>query len=216
MTAGAFETIRIRAGRAPFLERHAARLAAACHALHLPLPVPPLTDLVGPWLGSQDAVVRVEVGSGGTVVTSRPLPSMAPLTIVIAVTPHSPYPHKMTARAAFEAAQAEAHAAGADDALLLTPGGLVAEGTTWSIFWWDGDRLATPDLTVGVLPGVARGRVMDLAPVVERQARPADFAGRGLFATNAVRGVIPIISVNGAPSPEDPRTARLGDRFWPG
>lgn len=215
MTAGAFETIRIRGGRAPFLERHAARLAAACHALHLPAPAPPLPDLVASWLDSPDAVVRVEVGSGGAVVTSRPLPCMEPLALVIAATPHSPYPHKTTTRVAFEAAQAEAQAAGADDALLLTPSGLVAEGTTWSIFWWEGDRVATPALSVGVLPGVARGRVMELTPVVERQAQLGDLAGRGLFATNAVRGVIPIVSLNGAPTPADPRTVRLGDRFWP-
>src|SRR2546430_7438871 len=38
----------------------------------------------------------------------------------------------------------EAEVAEADDALLLTTEGWVAEGTVWTVFWWDGDALRTP------------------------------------------------------------------------
>jgi len=215
VTAGVFETIRIRTGRAPLLDRHALRLEASCRALGLPVPGRPLTDLVAHRVGPEDAVVRVEVLGPDVRVTSRAVPPTAPLTVAIAATPHSPYPHKATARDAFEAAQTEARAAGADDALLLTARGLVAEGTVWSVFWWEADRLATPSLALGVLPGVARARIMELAPTIECERGPVEIAGHSLFATNAVRGIIPIRSLDGVPVPPDPRTNELAGRFWP-
>jgi branched-subunit amino acid aminotransferase/4-amino-4-deoxychorismate lyase len=215
VTAGVFETIRVRSGRAPLLERHAARLAAACHALNLPAPGRSLADLVAPWLGPRDVVVRVEVAGPDVSVTTRAVPSAEPLSVIVAAVPHIPYPHKATARAAFEAAQAEAQAAGVGDALLITARGLVAEGAVWSMFWWEAERLATPSLTLGVLPGVARAHLMTLVPTIERERRLGDLAGRSMFAANAVRGIIPIGSLDGARVPEDPRTARLAARFWP-
>lgn len=214
MSVDVFETIRIRAGRAPLLPRHAARLAASCAALGLPLVDRPLADLVAPACAVGEGVIRVAVGERGIALTTRAVPPPVPLDLVIATVPHVPYPHKVTMRTVFDTAQAEARAVGADDALLLTMGGLVAEGTAWTIFWWDGDRLATPSLSLGVLPGVARGRVMELAPTSPRECAPAELTGHSLFATNAVRGIVPIARLNGVPVRHDARTTRLADRFW--
>ncbi|MGH7537356.1 MAG: aminotransferase class IV [Gemmatimonadales bacterium] len=212
---GVLETIRVRNGRAPLLDRHAARLEAACRALQLPPPREPLARLLASRLGTEDGVVRVTVDSGGTSETSRPVPPIGPIAAIVARTRHTPYPFKVTDRAPFAAAHAEARAAGADDALLLTPAGLVAEGTVWTIFWWDGDRLATPPLALGVLPGVGRARVLELEPTVERACRPRDLVGRSLFATNAVRGVVSISRLDDRSVPEDARTVRLAKGFWP-
>jgi branched-subunit amino acid aminotransferase/4-amino-4-deoxychorismate lyase len=85
----------------------------------------------------------------------------------------------------------------------------------WSIFWWEGDRLATPPLAFGVLPGVGRARVLELEPAVERERTPEELARRSAFATNAVRGVVPIARLAGEPLPDHAGTARLADRFWP-
>jgi branched-chain amino acid aminotransferase len=216
VTGEILETIRVREGRVPLLERHAARLAAACTALGVPHPAQSLADLVGPWLPRRESVVRVEVGASGVSVTTRAVPAAATWGVHIAATPHRPYPWKVTERTAFEAALAEALAAGADDALLLTADGMVAEGTAWSMFWWEGEHAVTPPLRLGILPGVARGRVMELVPVVELECRPSDVAWRGAFATNAARGIVPIGRVDGVPVPADQRTARLAERFWPG
>ncbi len=212
---GVFETIRVRDGHAPLLGRHAARLAAACQALGLPLPEAPLERLVAPWLGAGDLIVRVEAGVGGSTVTARPVPPVVPLVVIVAPTRHVPYPFKVTERSAFVAAHSEARAAGADDALLVTVSGLVAEGTVWSIFWWEGNRLATPPLALGVLPGVGRARTLELEAVVEQECAPAELARRSAFAINAVRGVVPITRLAGEALPNDPRTARLAERFWP-
>jgi branched-subunit amino acid aminotransferase/4-amino-4-deoxychorismate lyase len=215
VSTAVIETIRVRGGWPPFLTRHAARLDAACSALGLPRPEQPLDRIVAPWLGAEDRVVRVEVGEGGVTVNTRAVPSSAPMDIVIAATRHAPYPHKVVARDRFAAALEEAGAAGADDALLITADGVVAEGTSWSIFWWDEDRLATPPLRLGILPGVARARVLDLVAGIERECQPAALMGKSMFATNAVRGVVPIRHLNRVAFPSDPRTARLAGRFWP-
>lgn len=215
MTASVLETIGIRAGRAPLLERHETRLVTACKALGL-APPPRLAEIVTRHAGLRDGVVRIEVGAQGISVTTRDLPPLRALAVIVAATPHIPYPLKITSRAAFEAALAEARAATADDALLVTASGRVAEGTAWNIFWWDADGLATPPLSLGVLPGVGRGRVMELAPTIERECGLGDLAGRGLFATNAIRGVVAIERLNGVSVPHDSRTTQLADRFWPG
>ncbi len=215
MSAAVFETVRVREGWAPFLTRHAARLDAACRDLRLPRPEQPLDRILAPWLGAGDLVVRVEVGGGGVTVTTRPVPSVEAMGVVIAATRHAPYPHKTVARQRFAAALEEAAASGADDALLVTGGGLVAEGTSWSIFWWDEDRLATPPLRLGILPGIARARVMELVAGIERECGPAQLMGKSLFATNAVRGVVPIRHLNRVALPADARTAGLAGRFWP-
>lgn len=209
------ETIRVRDGRAPLVTGHQGRLQASCTALRIPTPAS-LERLLAPWLGLGDGVVRLEVDATGIRVTTRAVPPIVSLSLVLAATPHQPYPHKITARAVFDAALAEARAADVDDALLVTTDGLVAEGTTWNIFWWEEDRPATPSLSLGILPGVGRRRVMELTPVVERSCRPSELAGRSLFATNAVRGVIPIARVGQSPVPVDARTAELSRRFWAG
>ena len=114
-----------------------------------------------------------------------------------------------------DAAQ-EAEVAEADDALLLTHDGLVAEGTVWTLFWWDGNRLRTPALELGILPGIGRARVLELVPQVEQGRHPrAGLAAKSLFLTNAVRGVVPIASLDGEAVPPQARTLDLAERFWP-
>jgi para-aminobenzoate synthetase/4-amino-4-deoxychorismate lyase len=214
MTAGIIETLRVRDGCIPLLERHVARLERACAALGLPFPVS-LQNRLAPWCGGQDCVVRVRVGPDGLDLTSRPLPRAMPLTVLVARTLHRPYPHKVVERAPFEAALAEARAAGADDALLLTADGYVAEGARWSVFWWEGERLATPPLSLGVLPGVARERLGELVELVEVRCRPDAIVGRAIFAANAARGIVRIERLDDGPVGEDPRTVDLGTAFWP-
>jgi len=213
---GLIETMRVRDGRIPFLDRHLARLARSVAELGLPRPTQDIAALVAPFSGTGNAVLRVEVLDGRASVTVRDLPSLAPPAVITASEPHEPYPHKTTERDCFTDAGQEAEVAEADDALLLTPEGWVAEGTVWSVFWWDGDLLRTPAIDLGILPGIGRARVLDLLKRVEQGRYPAKaLAGESLFLTNAVRGIVPIASLDGAPVPADPRVAELAQRFWP-
>jgi branched-subunit amino acid aminotransferase/4-amino-4-deoxychorismate lyase len=129
---------------------------------------------------------------------------------------HHPYPHKTTERDQFEAALEGARAAGADDAVMLTAGGYVAECAVWGLFWWEGGRVCAPALELGVLPGVARARLGELTGgLVEQRARMEDLEGRSLFVANAARGVVPVAMLEGLDVPQEAGTSRLSGSFWP-
>jgi len=222
---GLIETMRVRGGRIPFLERHLARLERSLRELGLPKPSQDVAALVRPFAGIGEAVLRVDVCDGRAMVTVRDLPALDPPVVITASEPHQPYPHKTTDRDAFADAAVEAEVAEADDALLLTHEGWVAEGTVWTLFWWDGDVVRTPAPDLGILPGIGRARVLELAGGMgsargaggaEGRHPRAALAGKSLFLTNAVRGVVPIAALDGAPVPADRRTAELAWRFWPG
>jgi len=213
---GLIETMRVREGRIPLLPRHLARLERSLHELGLPKPAQNLVALVTPFSATGDAVLRLEVRDGRASVTVRATPPLEAPAVIAAAEPHRPYPHKTTERDCFVVAAAEAERAEVDDALLLTHDGFVAEGTVWSVFWWDGEVLRTPTLDLAILPGVGRARVLELTTRVEQGRYPKrQVAGKSLFLTNAVRGVVPITSLDGLAAFPDPRTAELATRFWP-
>ena len=212
---GLIETIRARDGRIPWLGRHLERLHAAIAALDLAQPLDDLGDLVRITAGSGDRVVRLELREGHSEITTRDVSSGRSISVVVSGEEHRPYPHKTTSREQFGRALADARRAGANDALLVTAEGYVAEGTAWNLFWWHGASLCTPAADLGVLTGIGRGRVMELEDVQEERVRVAALAGRSLFLVNAVRGIVEIGALEGAPVPRDPRTAELSSRFWP-
>lgn len=207
--------MRVRDGRIPLLERHLARLGRSLSALRLPLPSQDVGALVLPFADTGDAMLRVEVRDGRTAVTVGALPSLEPPAVITASEPHQPYPHKTTERDQFADAAREAVVAEADDALLLTHEGWVAEGTAWSVCWWEEGALFTPPVALGILPGIGRARLFELTPGREARAQRDTLTGKSLFLVNAVRGVVPIASLDGAQVPEDARTAELARRFWP-
>jgi branched-subunit amino acid aminotransferase/4-amino-4-deoxychorismate lyase len=214
---GVLETLRVRGGRLPFLDAHLARMGRAIRALGLRSPERDPAQLVRPFAEMEEAVVRLEVSDGRVAVTLRgaPVPATRSPVVITAAVPYVAYPHKTTARACFEAAAEEARVVGADDALLVSAGGWIAEGTVWSVFWWEGERMCTPGLELGVLPGIARARVAELARPVEGRWPREALAGRSVFLANAVRGIVPLASLDGVPVPADPRTAELSRAFWP-
>ena len=212
---GLIETMRVREGRIPYLARHLARLERSLEALGMPRPSRDLAALVTPFAGTDDALLRLEVWDGRAVVTVRALPSLDPPSLITASEPHAPYPHKSTERDCFTDAAGEAVVAEVDDALLLTHEGWVAEGTAWSVCWWEGGGLCTAPLGLGILPGIGRARVLELAPATEVRCARRQLEGKSLFLVNAVRGVVPIASLDGARVPEDARTLALAGAFWP-
>lgn len=206
------ETIRVRNGVAPLWYLHIRRLSESCRALGVPLPLKFEVPS-----GGTDRVVRLEVGPGGMQVTERPVPSAGPVDLVTAHAKHTPYPHKTTWRAPFDEARREADAANVVDALLLTREGTVAECALFSIFWWDGDRVVAPPFGSGVLRSVSRMRIEELngGPLATASLTPVDLKQRSAFVANAVRGIIPVVSLDGSGLAQDQRTEALAARFWP-
>jgi branched-subunit amino acid aminotransferase/4-amino-4-deoxychorismate lyase len=205
------ETVRIRGGVAPLWYLHLRRLAGSCKALGVPLP----GELPTP-SGGADRVHRIQVGSRGATVSERPVGPTDPVRLVtVSGVVHRPYPHKTTDRAQFAHAMDQARMRGADDGVPLAEGGWVAEAGIWSLFWWEDGRVAAPPLTLGVLPGVARARIAEQAGVVERRVRMDDLRGRSLFVANAVRGVVPVATLDGVMVPSNEATTALARAFWP-
>ncbi|HEU5050105.1 MAG TPA: aminotransferase class IV [Gemmatimonadales bacterium] len=207
---GLIETVRVRMGRAPLWPLHAARLARSAAALGLDLP--PVTAPSG----GADRIVRIVARPGGAEIEERAVSPAAPIDLVFSRVPHLPYPHKMTARARFDGALREAEQGGAGEPLLVTEAGWVAECARWALFWWEGERLAAPPLTLGILPSVARARIEALVGgIVERRVTRETLPRRGLFLANAARGIVEVASLHGETAPPEARTAALAAHFWP-
>jgi para-aminobenzoate synthetase/4-amino-4-deoxychorismate lyase len=212
---GLIETMRAREGRLPWLWRHVARLRASVAALGVSQPPDDIADLARIAAGMGHRVVRLELRDGHVEVTTREVNREQAVAILVSDESYRPYPHKTTRREQFGRALANARRKGAHDALLVTADGDVAEGTSWNLFWWDHGALYTPAEELGVLPGIGRSRVMELTGVKEARVPVSALADRSLFLVNAVRGIVEIGSLHGAPVPSDPRTAELSSAFWP-
>lgn len=92
---------------------------------------------------------------------------------------------------------------GVDDALLLNNAGKVACTTIANIFIASGDALITPPVADGVLAGIVRGLVTEIAKdlgmqPIERSLDIVDlFAADAVFLTNSVRLVSPVQALDG-------------------
>ena len=205
------ETVRIRGGRAPLWQLHLRRLSRSCQALRIP--IPPLLREPG---GGVDRVHRFEVGPKGFTLAERQVPSPAPVRLVTVPTVHPGYSHKTTARDAFVQAEQAAMRSGGNAPLLLTSRGLVAEGAIWCLYWWEGDRIAGPALELGILEGVSRMRIEEMTgPILERKVRLKELAGRPIFLSNAVRGIIEPETLDSGAVPRHSGTEGLREAFWP-
>jgi branched-chain amino acid aminotransferase len=115
----------------------------------------------------------------------------------------------------------EAEAAGCDDALLLSTDDRITEGTTWNVFWRLGDVLRTPSQAEGLLSGVTRELVLDLARDagyhIEEGGWPrSELDGADeVFATMTSLGIVPIHTLDGRRLPGTGEVVdRLTPRYW--
>jgi branched-chain amino acid aminotransferase len=95
---------------------------------------------------------------------------------------------------------------GVNEALLCSASGSVAEGASSNVFVVVAGELRTPALGVGILEGVTRAKVLFLAGSLGIPCRETEFLApdelRGadeVFLTSAIRGVLPVTSVDGQP-----------------
>jgi branched-chain amino acid aminotransferase len=111
---------------------------------------------------------------------------------------------------------------GVFEPILLNPAGRVAEGASSNLFLVCADRLITPDLRSGLLRGITRDVVLDLARAAGIAAReePIDpSALRGAdeaFLTSTLKGILPVRRCDGWPVRDGrpgPVTVRLMTLF---
>ena len=119
-------------------------------------------------------------------------------------------------------AMQEVYRRGADEAILLNHDGYVTECSQSNIFIVSGGRVVTPRLEAGLLPGITRQLVLDLARTSgiatdEPLLRPEDVATADeVFITSTTREITPVSAIDGhvvgGGSP-GPVTRRLMDLF---
>jgi branched-chain amino acid aminotransferase len=230
---GVFETLRAYHGKFLMLSEHIARLEQSAARLHIAMPVKRsrLSAIVAESLELNkltDAYLRITVSRGQGEIGLDPALCKTPTLVVIAK-PFEPYPESFytdgvavavvqTRRNLPEAlpphvkslnylnnilAKMEATALGAYDAVLLNHHGEVTEGTTSNVFVALGGRLLTPAHDCGILVGITRNLVLQLAreleiPTEETQLTAADLPiADECFLTNTTVEVLPVTQVDG-------------------
>lgn len=232
---GAFETIRTRNGLPLLFAAHHARLAATCAALELapPPPAPELADRITRLLAAvrlPNAAVKIvryrELNRTAELITARTLPYTAPdylrgfrvQTFRQGTRDGRLTGHKTLNYLENLLARRSAQAAGYDEALFVTPAGHVLEGAVSSVFLVKDGHAHTPPLTAGVLPGVARARVLALVGPERAHETPINLddllAADEVFLTNALMGVMPVCTIDQHKfRPHSPETSAVRHLF---
>lgn len=246
---GVFETARLHQGKYFRLPQHLRRLHESARTLKLQAPAEAdlidIAEQLAVRNNLEEASIRITVtrGSGGaglkTKGADRPtvLATISPVapgwrekaargwTLITARTlrpsPRSvPAQLKALGRAYAILASLEAEAAGTDDALLLTANEEIAEGPTWNFFWRTGHTIRTAALEGGILDGVTRQIILDIAQQ-EGLQREEGFWPRAeldsadeAFATMTSQGVVPIRSIDGRVMPSSDCATQFQGRYW--
>lgn len=239
---GLFETMRAYGGRVFRLREHLDRLERSAARIGLRLPGG-LADAVGETLaanGIAEAAVRLTVSRGpgqGLAPPERPAP-----TVVVSVRPAPTVPvatragvatgrvneHSPTAglkRLGYLDAILELTAArvrGYDDVVFRDTAGHAAEGAFSNLFVLASGVLRTPPCSCGILPGITRAAVMELAGdfgqvLVEEPLDPAALASaEEAFLTSSVREIVSLVELDGRAigrGEPGPFTSRLRDAY---
>lgn len=133
--------------------------------------------------------------------------------------------HKTLSAIHYVVAAQRARAAGADEALLVDGRGRVLETAGANVFAVLADRVVTPPAGLPLFPGIGRARA--LAALADDGAGPLEQAfdvvalarATEAFLVNAVRGVVPLVVLDGRPIGDGtpgPRTRALRARLTPG
>lgn len=99
-------------------------------------------------------------------------------------------------------AKVEARQAGFDDALMLNLKGCVAEASASNIFLVKDNRLITPSVDSGILPGITRAVILDIAKklgleTIQQKIYLSEvYTADEVFLTNSLIEVVPVIEVD--------------------
>jgi len=229
---GAFETLKVEAGQIRRWERHAHRLTQTLAALDIPGPdfqeVHDGLTLLCNLNGLEEAVARISISRGPlgagmvsassatptVLLTTAPVPApLAPLRLVSLDGPRRDA-RNLSSRAKLLGygdmlhARRQAVQQGADMALLLSAQGHLACADSANLFWMREGCLYTPALETGCLAGTSRAALMDAVSAIGLEVRAGAYEpdclkeAEGIWVTNAVRGAVPVIAVDGRDCPD--------------
>lgn len=224
---GVFTTFKVADGIPFAFERHWARITRDAAALHIALPPDPahvrrkLLELVEA-NGAQNCTLRLAiVRNGGGMWAGPPTGRESEL---IALTANSKQwgagvklayvKNARFARSEFSGTKTlswamnltwleSATCRGFDEVILLNERGEVAECTSANIFISVADRVWTPPLSSGCLPGITREVLLSEIRVPgieigEKDLLPADLESAGeVFITSTTRDLLPVFEIEG-------------------
>ncbi|HET7552011.1 MAG TPA: aminotransferase class IV [Gemmatimonadaceae bacterium] len=230
---GVFETMLVRHGVVFRLGRHLQRLRNGASVLRIGLPcsigdwLEEPAYVVERSTGVDAAAVRLTVSRGPGAQGLAPRRSTAGTVVITAdVLPAFPtaiYEQGLSALTASArrderaltsgvktlaytetiAALARAREDGAAEVIFLDTEGHVSEASASNVFIVSGGALVAPPLSCGVLPGITREAIIELAAtrgvqVTERRVEPSELAGADeAFLTSSLRGIAPLVRMDG-------------------
>ncbi len=214
---GLFETLRVINGRTLTVEYHLERFYPAAEKLGLSLPTK--SELMGGVTSLieknqvVDARLRITLTGGDSarstlLMTTEPLP-VYPASARVVTVPFTRNERgalagiKSTSYGESLAALQYARDRGGDEAIFANTTGNLCEGATTNVFVIIDGMIATPPLSSGCLPGIARRRVLELCradqiPLEERNIPlPLPDEVEFAFLTSSLRGLHPISDFDG-------------------
>jgi branched-chain amino acid aminotransferase len=231
----AYETLRTYGGRPFHLDRHLQRLrrSAGRLGIEVPLSDEALGDRLDALLAraaNPESYIRFIISRGVGEISYRFDRVHGP-TVVMVVKPYEPLPESSYSEGVVGAVVAvrrnhpqaldpaikscnllnnifavrEAQARGAAEAIMLNDRGEVAEGASSNIFMVKDGVLLTPPLHAGILAGVTRDVLLELAPQEGIPVREETFGLAQLFAADEVflsstlKEAAPVTSIDGRP-----------------
>jgi 4-amino-4-deoxychorismate lyase len=236
-----FETLRIAGGAPAFLDLHLARLQRSADRLAIPLP-PGWAELARLASGAYDAadgmlrLTCTKGAPGGAPVgfaLASPIPAgvaeareqgvhVVTLSLGMSADLRAGAPWllggvKSTSYAVNMASQRAAEAQGAQDAIWISSDGQVLEAPTSTVAWVrDGVLVTPPADELGILPGTTAQVALDLSPVpvqVRRGSVEELRTAQEVLLLSSVRGVAPVVRLDGRDLPVGPVTAQLRAAF---
>ena len=231
---GLFETMRVYNRQLFLWERHLARLKRGLEALRIRLSwtdqeLRRAVEQTVDANGLRDAYVRLDITAGaeGLGLTAAGYAHPSLLVFVKPVPPLSepPAPKRLQV-VSFPRQTAEGNQrhkshmfvnnvlakleVGSDtgvEGLFLTKEGFVCEGIVSNIFWAKNNRLFTPSLATGILAGITRSFVIDLAAAQQLEVCEGEFlldellSADEAFLTNSIQEIVPVSHINQSPLP---------------
>lgn len=226
---GLFETLRVFNGK-PFRWReHIERLQAGAEFVKIKVPfsawqLQRFTDELIARNKMSDSLLRVNLSRGTgpagyspkgmnkptLVMSLRPAPKFDPenppvwslVTSSFRIAANDPLARFKTSNKLVQILARE-EAPAAAEALLLNTDGYVAEGTSSNVFGVKRGIVYTPPPTAGILPGVTRAIVFEIAarlglPILERDVKPAELASAdGIFLSLSSWGIVEVTAFDG-------------------
>jgi branched-chain amino acid aminotransferase len=227
-----YETIRTYDGEPFLLPRHLERLEASCRRIRIAMPpAPDIEREVRRTISeaaNDESYIRIMVTRGvgpiGYEQSRCPRPSLVVIVLPFRKIPPESYEKGVSVTIGKRRrnpvdsldpavkscnllnnvlAHMEAEDDGAHEAILLNTRGFLAEGTHTNVFFVKDGALKTPSLSCGILSGITREVVLQVArsagvPVEEGDYLPQDILSADeVFITSTLQEILPVTRLDG-------------------